>query len=269
VGLARRIQKGDVPGGVGVIRFGPSDADNLSAEFRKTCGRSAKDIMVGGPTPEKDMFSSLFNCFQILRGYEYDFLVDSSLWSEHKVIIFRPWQVVKIESLFWAASPDRYIRLSDSHFCWRSAAIGYAKEKIEALQFIPFRDLRDGTYARMRDKSSLRHYGSLISLITNPPEQATKYHKHEGENGRPGSRSAEKVFVQKILKHTLLLDIFVLAALSYGCCVICIWHGLEFSKFRFLFLAGLFFTLEWCATKTHGGRNHWADLLALKCRWVL
>jgi hypothetical protein len=90
----------------------------------------------------------------------------------------------------------------------------------------------------MRDKSSLRHHRSLIGLIINPPEQATKYHKHEGENGRPGSRSSEKVFVQEILKHTLLLGTFVLAALSYGCCVICIWHGLEFSNFRFLLLAG-------------------------------
>jgi hypothetical protein len=226
---------------VSMIWLCPSCTSNVSTEFRETFGSISEDVSISNPSPKEEMLLAFRNHFQVLYR-QVDWLhLEAGLWSKHKRHPFILSQGIEINPLLRTDWPKGHIPFQNSSACWSGTAVRHSIENIEPFHFSAL-DVSYEYWTAKTDKSPLRRYGSIVSLIADPPEQATEYHEDACKDAAPHSG------IENLFEYALILATFASGGLAYILGIICIWHSLESGKFRFFLLAGLFFIIGWYAT---------------------
>lgn len=236
----------NVPTCVRMILFTPNRMEKFSAIFRQPHWGIGENIVVGSPSPYKNMSSSACEFFQIRHRNIDRITLRGGFRPDNNQRWRRLGEAVKISAL-GAVGANKKIGFRDSRSSRSSSAIypcnedPNAFEKFVVVNFSIFCNL----YSRVTKERSLSFNGSLVGVGISFPQEIAEYGKDASEYSGPGRRPVAENEIVDCLDHwmhyLLVGGIFCLAGFFFLCFVILVWIGFEQGRLGLLLLAPVAF----------------------------
>lgn len=236
--MAGEICHGDNSGASTMVGVLPLRIGHIQAKLRKSYWGTAKNVAINNPPPEKHVFLFFSNRLNVAEGYVGSQAVVTEFWSEHEFIPFRLLESVEVGVFVGNGILNCYRHFISAVLRRSRSGIGHSHVKSITSDFLFW--VR-GKWLKIslvkRDECPLGCYCRLVGVGICLEQKITEYCQYGSENSRPRCSFISEDRIPNGTKYALVVISFLIATGFFICVVVCVWHGLEYGRPFWLFLA--------------------------------